>query len=33
LDQVPRGVEFGNDTFIQHNQSVIIDHSLQTMCN
>lgn len=33
LDQIPRGIEFGDDTLIQHNESVIVDYTPQTMRN
>ena len=33
LNQVPWGIELYNDTFVQNDQPVVVDHSLQSMCD
>src|SRR6266702_5790002 len=33
LNQIPCGIELCNDTFVQHDQPVVVDHSLQAMCD
>ena len=33
LNQVPWSIELCNGTFIQHDQPVVVNHSLQAMCD